>query len=376
MKAFSHVFAVVMMLALSAQAEVWTSTNHMQAQWPAISADGHVFVVAGTATHVSYDYGATWRSNNVRGSAVAISADGTNIIVGASSPGAISTSTNAGATWITQSNPPAFGAFNNVRQIAASGDARRLALLLYGTCPIFTSTDGGVNWSTNNDSPVGYWTGIASSADGRALAATGQSIGVWISTNYGVNWSSVLSSNATGIASSADGRRLLAAGLNRVYLSSDFGATWSSQTVTNLDSMTALSSADGARLGVACYFGLVISTNSGATWMNANAGGLGWQGAATSADAHRWMGYSAGSATLAIGSSKPTPVLEIARTNANVTVSWLMPSSALVLEQNELLHGGNWSAVPDAPGMDPDTLRYKVSVSTSNNSSFFRLSHP
>src|SRR5436305_8253663 len=97
MKVCSSIIAVVMMLALSVQAEVWTSTNHMQAQWPAISADGHVFVVAGTATYVSYDYGATWHSNNVRGAAVALSADGTNIIIGVSSQGAISTSTDAGA---------------------------------------------------------------------------------------------------------------------------------------------------------------------------------------------------------------------------------------------------------------------------------------
>jgi hypothetical protein len=373
MKARSCVFAMVMMLALGSHAEVWTSTNHMQAQCPAISADGHVFVVAGTATFVSYDHGFTWHSNNVRGSAVAISADGTNIIVGASSPGAITTSPDGGATWLTQSNPPVFGAFNNIRQIAASGDAKKLALLLYGTCPIFTSTDGGVNWTTNNDAPVGYWTGIASSADGRVVAATGQSIGAWISTNFGVNWSSVLSSNTTGIASSADGRRLLAAGLNRAYVSTNFGATWSSQVVTNMDSMTALSSADGTRLGVACYFGLVMSTNSGATWTNANAGGLGWQGAATSADGHRWMGYSVGSATFFIGWSKPTPVLEIGRTGADATLSWILPSWPFTLGQSASLKA--WSPV-HAIVLDTDTLRYKVSISASNNCSFFRLLEP
>ena len=362
------------MLSLSARGEVWTHTNKPAATSPAISADGSVFVVGGgTATYVSYDYGTTWRSNNFRGSAVALSANGTNIIV--ASPGAVYTSGDAGLTWTTQGNPPTFGPFNNPRQIASASDGSRLAFVLYGTCPIFTSTDGGATWSTNNDAPVKYWTGIASSADGRRLAA-GSADGIWISTNSGMNWFSALASNAVVVASTADGKRLVASGNNQVYLSSDFGATWSSQEILNMYASAASSSADGTRLGLSCYFGIFMSTNSGVTWSNANVGALGWDSLAESADGHRWMAHSGGSGALFIGASAPAPVLQIAPTNANVSISWAVPSSPFVLQQRASVDGGNRTTVAEPVVMNPNTLRNEVSVAASNSCCFFRLSSP
>jgi len=365
-----------MMVVSAARAEVWTHTNRPSASYPAISADGRVFVVGGPATYVSYDYGVTWHSNNFHGSAVAISATGSNIIVGGSSSGTIYTSTDGGATWMNQS-APTFGAFNNVRQIASSGDANRLGLILYGTCPIFTSVDGGVTWSTNNDSPVNYWSGIASSADGSRLVATSPNIGVWISTNYGVNWSSALASDSVmSVAGSADGRRLLGAAFGKVYLSTDYGATWSSQDFQNMDGNAAASSADGSRLAVSSYFGIFMSTNSGVTWSNASLSALGWDGVATSADGHRWMAHSGGSSSLFIGSSPPTPVLQIVPTNFGVSISWTVPSSPFILQQATSLNAGSWSTLADVPVMNPNTLANEVTIPASNSGIFFRLSSP
>jgi len=361
----------------AARAEVWTHTNSPSASYPAISADGRVFVVGGAATYVSYDYGVTWHSNDFHGSAVAISASGSNIIVGSSSPGAIHTSTDAGATWTTQSAPPTFGAFNNVRQIASSSDAKRLGLVLYGTCPIFISIDGGVTWSTNNDSPVSYWTGIASSANGHQLLATSPNAGIWISTNYGVNWFSALASNnVMAVASSADGSQLLGAAFGKVYVSSDFGATWSSQDIQNMDGSAAASSADGSRLAVSSYFGIFMSTNSGVTWSNASLPALAWDGVATTADGHRWIAHSGGSSGLYIGSSPLTPILQIAPASGNVSVSWTVPSSPFILQQTASLNAREWSTVPGAPVMNPETLAHEVTVPASNSGNFFRLSSP
>jgi hypothetical protein len=373
--AFLTVAGVMMVSAI--RAEIWTHTNTPSASYPAISADGRVFVVGGTATYVSYDYGVTWHSNDFHGSAVAISASGSNIIAGSSSPGAIHTSTDAGATWTTPSAPPTFGAFNNVRQIASSSDANRLGLVLYGTCPIFTSMDGGVTWSTNNDSPVSYWAGIASCADGHQLVATSPNAGIWISTNYGANWFSALASNnVMAVASSADGSRLLGAAFGRIYVSSDFGATWFSQDIQNMDGNAAASSADGSRLAVSSYFGIFMSTNSGETWSNAGLPALAWDGVATAADGHRWMAHSGGSSSLYIGSSPPTPVLQVAPTNGNVSISWTVPSSPFVLQQATSLNAGEWSTVPDVPVMNPGTLADEVTIPTSNSCNFFRLSSP
>src|SRR4051812_9636386 len=212
-----------------ARAEVWSATNIRGAS-PAMSADGRVFVAAGPSTLVSYDYGATWRTNNFQGTVAAISANGSNIIVIGNSPAAIYSSSDAGATWASSPSPADF----SPRHIACSSDGIRAGVVLYGSDPIFISTNGAVSWSTNNDAPITFWTGIASSAEGSRLVACSQNQGLWLSTNYGLNWSSILASNnLTGVACSADGKTLVASsGMDVVYVSRDFGATWSWQNVS------------------------------------------------------------------------------------------------------------------------------------------------
>ncbi len=256
---------------------------------------------------------------------MAISATGSNIVVLEGSPSSIHTSTNGGATWMTPSNPPT----DSQLKITSSGDGKRLGVLGWNT-RIFTSADGAASWSTNNDAPVAVWTGITSSADGRRLAATGS--GVWISTNYGVNWSSVLAAAyPMSIACSADGKRLVAVGNKQVFISPDFGATWTTNAVSQVDGTATISSADGSCLGTMSYFGLNVSTNSGETWTLTWTYGLAGLGAAVSADGHRWMACSNGGLT--IGTSSPTPVLHIAPSNSDATISWIIPSSPLVLQQ-------------------------------------------
>ena len=142
---------------------------------------------------------------------------------------------------------------------------------------------------TQTSAPLANWQAIACSADGSKLAATfrGGSYmstntgGVYTSTNFGVNW--VLASNAPAvftsfpfIASSADGSKLAVVcdtntpagghpGL--IYVSDDFGATWS-QTSATLGLWFGLaSSADGNDLLAIDNEGRAIytSTNSGLT---------------------------------------------------------------------------------------------------------------
>jgi hypothetical protein len=368
MKRICSVLALAALVAVpSARSEVWVHTNLPPASSASMSADGAVVVSTGfRGTFVSLDYGATWQTNSFTGAAVAVSASGSNIFVAST---AIYTSTNAGAIWSTQ-------AFGGIRVLASSADGVRATALLYANAPIFVTSDSGATWSTNNNAPVTFWSGVASSGDGNRLAAAAPNAGLWLSADAGVTWSQALASNVTTVASSVDGRRLMAAGAYKVYLSTDFGATWSSQDMPNPDATSSASSADGTRLGLASYVGIYISTNSGLSWELSNQQALAWDSVACSADGHRWWASRGGGGGLFSGASPATPVLQIDGTNGNVALSWIVPSSPFVLQQRPFVDSGAWSQIAVRPTMNPSTLRNKVSVPAAGVGSFFRLASP
>jgi hypothetical protein len=342
-----------------------------------MSANGQVQIVTDTATLVSCDYGTTWRSNNFAGKAVAVSANGSNIIVAGTIPVQMWISSDAGTNWTPYPAPSTI----NARQIACSSDAIRVGMVLFASNPIFISTNGGVAWSTNNDAPVTSWTGIASSADGHRLVASSQNMGLWLSTNYGLNWSSILSSNdLAGVACSADGKTVVvASGSDVVYVSRDLDSSWSWQHVSTFGGSGAACSADGNRLGVISYVGVFLSTNSGLTWAAQSGSGVVLDTIATSADGHRWMaGHSGGQGRLYFGSSTPAPALSIVPTNGNVIISWTVPSSPFVLQQRPgtPLNQSNWNTVPGAPTVNLKTVRNETLLPATNSCALFRLSAP
>jgi hypothetical protein len=129
------------------------------------------------------------------------------------------TSTNAGATWISNGMPSvSWGA------VASSADGLKLvaAAVVSGIHRIFTSSNGGNTWVTNQ-APISRVSFIASSADGAEMAAVEQDR-IWSSTNSGATWTS---NNMTGfwlgVASSADGSKWVAANASP-------GAIWTLQT--------------------------------------------------------------------------------------------------------------------------------------------------
>jgi photosystem II stability/assembly factor-like uncharacterized protein len=173
--------------------------------------------------------------------AVASSADGTKLVVVSSQEisgnyGVIYTSTNSGVTWIQQTNAPPF---QNWDCVASSADGTKLVALSQGTfAEIYTSTDSGVTWVQQTNTPFEdnsqlYWLSggsVASSADGTKLAATGRYIDdgfenvvetspLYTSTDSGATWTSNNVPNneyatnfasAICIAPSADGSKLVA----------------------------------------------------------------------------------------------------------------------------------------------------------------------
>jgi hypothetical protein len=131
----------------------------------------------------STNAGSTWTTNNLPATnwqSVASSADGNELAAAAGGysptatagiPGPIYTSTNAGATWVRQTNAPVKDWFC----VASSADGNKLAAVVYGVFPgftnsIYTSTDAGLTWNVS-DAPATAWEWVASSADGSRLAA-------------------------------------------------------------------------------------------------------------------------------------------------------------------------------------------------------------
>jgi len=365
---------ILTLFVLSAPAEVWSS-NAVSAVSSAISADGRVLVATDTSTFVSCDYGVTWRSNNFSGRAAAVSANGSNIIIAGTVPAQIMVSTDSGTNWTSYAAPSTTSA----RQIACSSDATRVAMVLFASYPIFISANGGLTWSTNNDAPVTSWMSIASSTDGQRLLASSASMGLWLSTNFGVSWSSILASNnLVGVACSTDAKTVVvASGTDVVYVSSDFGATWSWQHVSNFGGSGAASSADGSSLAVISYMGVFISTNSGLTWATQTGAGAVLNTIATSADGHRWIAaHSGGQGRLYLGSSTPSPVIQIESANGKASLSWIAPSTPVTLQQAEgtAFNQGSWSPVTGAPTLNLNTLRHEMTVPLTNTTAFFRLS--
>lgn len=236
----------------------WTSNNTTSAEWYSVasSADGTKLVAVGTAdtgdegvVYTSLNSGSTWVSNNLPvntswWSAVASSADGGKLVVG-SADGQICVSTNSGATW-----QPTYNASSNAwASVASSADGSKVVAVseVYwvGGGSIFTSTDSGMTWTSNNV-PNMAWTSVASSADGKRLVAVGGP--AYVSSDSGATWSldpwtlEYFGGDLLTVASSADGCKLLGICGGGPYSSAGYAPVFTAYTTPspqlNLVSLT------------------------------------------------------------------------------------------------------------------------------------------
>jgi NHL repeat len=222
---------------------------------------------------------------------LAASADG-SVMIAVANPGSVPPplrgpiyiSTNSGAVWTRATNAP----LGTWQSVACSADGSKIIAAEGGAGgsilgSIYTSTDTGTTWMSNN-TPVTGWQSVASSADGTKLVAADLSANlIFTSTNAGATWMRPTQAPRLGwysIASSADGSKLAAVanGSTNIYTSTNFGATWITNNVPRSpagiqnDWTTIASSADGNKLiaaaggnnGAPGY--IFLSTNSGASW--------------------------------------------------------------------------------------------------------------
>lgn len=149
--------------------------------------------------------------------------------------------------------------------VASSLDGKRLvAAVNSGT--LYVSSDFGTNWTSKDSSRA--WTAVASSADGTVMAATVYNGKLYVSTDSGSTWTSKDSNRPwRDIACSADGQKMAAVTLGeQLYTSSDRGAAWVARD-SNRNWTSIAMSADGTKLAASVSDGkLYTSADSGVSW--------------------------------------------------------------------------------------------------------------
>lgn len=128
------------------------------------------------------------------------------------------------------------------------------------------------NWKIIPNTGGGNWTKIATSADGRITAATKSGSNIYISKDYGNTWSPKASVKSwSGVALSLDGKTMLATssgGSGQVYISTNYGEDWSEIIeLANKDwRAAAISSTGKVQAIVAANDQIYKSFNYGANW--------------------------------------------------------------------------------------------------------------
>jgi photosystem II stability/assembly factor-like uncharacterized protein len=170
------------------------------------------------------------------------------------------------------------------RSICSDSTGTNLAACAENGSYIHTSTDSGVNWSTNsNSSGSRDWRSICSDSTGTKLAACVNPGYIYTSTNSGLSWSTNSNSSGTGnwhsICSNSDGTKLAAcADGNIIYTSTNSGVNWTQQTSSGSRNWRSIcSDSTGTKLAACVNPGYIYtSTNSGLSWStNSNSSGTG-----------------------------------------------------------------------------------------------------
>jgi hypothetical protein len=361
---------VLLVTVVSGFGHTWEHTNTLK-NYLAIgmSADGRIIcaVDSGDRLDISTNWGKTWitmpNSHAIGGIApngIAVSADGA-IIHGISLSSSSWVSTNQGITWAQTAFP-----FNVAWRIACSGDgAKVIAASING--PVCYSTNSGANCYASS-APNAKWVSLASTADGKRMVAAVDGGDIYFSTNYGASWTptGLFSQAFTAACVSANGQWIGATTATNSYLSSDAGVSW----VTNgLGGGSIACTANGSNWVIAASQ-LYTSTDGGVTWQT-NLPITSASMAVVSADGCEisvlqsdgiWMGRATAS-----------PQLNIQPKDSNLDLSWLLPSTNFVLQQNADLTIANWITVSNGPTLNFTNLQQEVRLPATTNSMFFRL---
>ena len=203
----------------------WASSFNLSGtfwQCAAASANGSNLIAAGQhiiseVIYYSTNAGASWAAAATPGNynlkSIAFAGNGPNVFAAG---GVVIASTNAGARWFALNNAPLMD------HLACATNGLMLAgFYAPGNGPIYTSTNGGASWITNVVGQSAPWTALAASADGTKLVAASAGLGIFHSFDAGAHWQMGNAGGAgwSSVASSADGTALAAVAPDYGYIS-------------------------------------------------------------------------------------------------------------------------------------------------------------
>jgi len=226
----------------------------------AMSSDGtKIYYGFKNKMYYSWDSGATWNLSLTASSSsttlwnVSASTDGTKLLVSMQYGNQYSYSTNSGQTWtfVADSNGGGWAG-------AISGDGTKILIAEFGKIPRLGPIAGGL--SPVSSTMTGVWFGAACDAQCTHIVLANAGNGVYTSSDGGATWvigsnsaigASFKTYNFTSVASNADGSRLAAtvdySTGKDVYVSTDYGVTWTSQNLNNSKNWNGVViSADGS----------------------------------------------------------------------------------------------------------------------------------
>ena len=215
----------------------------------AMSANGtKIYYAFKNQIYYSWDSGQTWTNKTFGSSFVALwgmdaSDDGTKILITNRDNNEYDYSTNSGLSWTQVSDPNGGGGWAGT----ISGDGTKIIIANHGGTPRIGSLGGSLtpinlgasNWGTKD------FRGAACDATCTNILLSNTGNGVFSSSDSGATWR--LGTNSadsgfknlifSGVDVNFDGSRMAVTvgwDVRRdVYISTDFGATWTSQNVTN-----------------------------------------------------------------------------------------------------------------------------------------------
>ncbi|MDB6055512.1 MAG: hypothetical protein JWN25_3035 [Verrucomicrobiales bacterium] len=132
------------------------------------------------------------------------------------------------------------------------------------------------------------YTAVATSLDGKTIVAAANGGTLYVSLDFGNTWTSRETNRAwVELACSADGS-VMAATVNNytILVSSNYGTDWTATSIGNMAWVGLACSSDGNTLAAVVQNGsLYTSSNRGSTWVTRSGAGLrNWSGVAMSAD--------------------------------------------------------------------------------------------
>lgn len=171
---------------------------------------------------------------------------------------------NFGAEWKTLTNAPGSG--TNIVNIGCSGDGKVVVVCAWSVGTSRISNDYGNTWF---DAPpqLNSIYSCAVSLDGQYILAVSSSMALFVSSDYGHTFQSINPPTVLySVAMSATGRVMLAGGEFGVYISSDFGSSWTS-VKTNAHAAVSVSEDGSILYAVQSTVNILYSsTDNGVNW--------------------------------------------------------------------------------------------------------------